>query len=165
MANEKLSQLTAIITPVDTDEMYIISGGISLRISLLQMFDYVEPNLDADFIYFDDPSSNGLASSFVGDALRELDDALDAHIEQQATQPVMPSYDFDALPDPASVPFMYAFATGTSEGDVPVYNNGSAWKYFFNNVNASKPVPQANLLMFDFAGVTVTRLRVWYGHR
>lgn len=145
MANQKLSQLTVITAPVvATDEMYIIRGGVSLRVSLLEVLGYVEDDINSDNISFSDPSTGGLASANVGDALRELDDNQDIHL----TNPQMPIYAFTSLPSPVTWPRMFAFATGTSEGDVPVYSDGVQWKYFSTNVNAASPIPTAELSLF-----------------
>ena len=156
MANAKVSQLTVITTPVDTDEMYVIQGGISLRMSLLQIFDYIEPKLDADFIFFDDPSTNGLAADNVGEALRELDDAIDLIGETPAA---MPDYDFNALPDASTLPYLSVFARDTLEGDVPLYSDGVMWKYFFNNELAYGPIPT---VILDIDSVPPIVGRIYY---
>lgn len=142
MANQKLSQLTQITTPVDDDEVYIIQGGQSLRMTMAQVLAYIEASTDADQIGFADTSTGGLTSSNVGDALRELDDN---HDTLAATPPTMPTSAFTSLPAASAAAYQIWFATGTSEGNVPVYSDGVSWKYLSTNVNASAPIPTADL--------------------
>lgn len=146
MANEKLSQLTQITTPVGTDEMYIIQGGQSLSVTLTQLLVYIEPNLDSDNIPFDDTSSNGLISNLVGSAIRELDDDFDSYVNE----PQLPEYAVGDLPIPSAVPRMMAFATNTVNGNVPVYSTGFAWRYFSTNDNVTGVIPSNGI------GITTT---------
>ena len=42
MANTKVSDLTAIVTPVDADEIHVAQSGSSLKITLLQLAQYID---------------------------------------------------------------------------------------------------------------------------
>lgn len=125
MANEKLSDLTPVPPPlVDGDVMYVVQGGESFKIDMLQITAFMEPGLDADSISFSDPSTNGLIATDVGAALRELDDNLDSH----KLQPTTPSFsDTMALPDPTTVARMMAYTAASGK---TVYSNGVQWRYF-----------------------------------
>ena len=160
MANQKLSQLVVITAPVvGADEMYVIRGGVSLRVDLAEMLGYVEDDIDPDNISFTDGSPGGIAANNVGDALRELDDNFDEYL----IHPQMPIYAFGSLPAASAFPRMFAYATGTSEGDVPVYSDGVQWKYFSSNVNASAPVPSANLSIVTITNFTNPSLDLGVG--
>ncbi len=71
MANTKVSDLTAIVTPVDADEIHVAQSGSSLKMTLLQLTQYLDPDNIAL-----PATTGGLVAGNVGDALKELQDEI-----------------------------------------------------------------------------------------
>ena len=79
MANQKISQLTSVVTLAGADEYVVNQAGISKKETLTQLLTYVNVNLDSDTIPF--TSGAGLSSTDVGSAIDEVQgnvDSLDA---------------------------------------------------------------------------------------
>jgi len=144
--SQKISQLTQITTPAGTDELYVVQGGQSLRATLTQLATYVEGNLDADLIPFDDASVGGLVSNLVGAALRELDDNFDNYVNY----PQIPSIAYSLLPAASAYPRAVVYCVGTNNGDVPIYSDGTYWKYFSDDsiVYSTMDAEQLDILGF-----------------
>jgi len=76
MANQKISQLTLVVTPAGSDEYVINQAGISKKETRTQLLTYINTNLNPNTIPF--TSGAGLSATDVGSAIDEVQGNVDA---------------------------------------------------------------------------------------
>lgn len=141
MANQKISQLTAVTTPADSDEFAVNQSSQSKKMTLAQVVTYVESNIDPDNISFTSVTGD-LDATNVGDALRQLWEDNASMLNGNLFFQGLSYYD---LPDSSAYPYSVAMCLDTGRGIRPVYNDGTGWRYFSDDISTSPPIPQGNL--------------------
>jgi len=153
MADLKISDLTAVVSVADTDEIPINQAGTNYKMTVTQL----EGHLNADNIQFLS-ATGGIVATNIGDALRELQDeilALDADSvafagtvtgdieatnvgdairelgdeKQQIGDPVLlPEYTVAGVPSASDWVRGMIYVNDETGGAVPAFSDGVDWR-------------------------------------